>query len=129
MDPNLFYLNWDILFEVFMTIIFLSFVIERGLALFFESNFYVNRFAGKGYKPLIAYAVSFGIISWLKFDSLSILFQRDSTHIIGYLITAAIVAGGSKASIALFRDFWKIASDAEKQRLQKQRADQNASGE
>ena len=121
MDPNLFYLNWDLLFEVFMTLIFLSFVIERALALFFESNFYVNRFSGKGFKPLIAFIVSFGICLWVQFDALSILFSRDKTHIIGYIITAAIIAGGSKASIALFKDFWKVMSDAERQRLQQPR--------
>jgi hypothetical protein len=35
----------------------------------------------------------------------------------GYLITAAIIAGGSKASLKLFQDLLKVKSTAEKERL------------
>ncbi len=122
MDPNLFYLNWDLLFQVFMTIIILSFVIERALSLVFESKFYVKTLSGKGFKPLFAFLVSFGVSFWVKFDALSILFARDKMHLIGYVITAAIIAGGSKASIALFKNLWNVMSDAERKRLQQQQA-------
>ncbi len=125
MDPNLFYLNWDLLFEVFITIIFLSFVIERALALIFESKLYINTLGGKGLKELLALLLSFGVCFWMEFDAMSILFQRDKTHMLGYALTAAIVAGGSKASIALFKNFWKVMSDAEKMRKQKKEEEVN----
>ena len=114
MDPNLFYLNWDILFEVFMTIIFLSFVIERALSLLFETEWYIKKLKKKIIKEAIAFVVSMWVCYWVDFDALSILFSKDKVHILGFAITGAIVAGGSKASIALFKDFWKIKSNADK---------------
>ena len=87
--------------------------------LVFESKLYINTLGGKDLKPLIALLVSFGVCSWVKFDAMSVLFVRDKMHVLGYFLTAAIVAGGSKASIALFKNFWKVMSDAEKIRQQK----------
>ena len=116
MDPNLFYLNWDLLFEVFITLIFLSFIVERGLALLFETKFYVNRFGGKGWKELLAFVASLVVCVFAKFDLVSILFVREAMHPLGYVITAALVAGGSKASVALFKDIWNTMSDAERMR-------------
>lgn len=65
-----------------MTIILLSFVIERALALVFESKLYINTLGGKDLKPLIALLVSFGICSWVKFDAMSVLFGSKSNSII-----------------------------------------------
>lgn len=121
MDPGLFYLNWDLLFEVFITIIFLSFVIERALALLFESKVYINTLGGKGLKELISFLLSVGVCYWVDFDALSILFSRETMHFLGFAITGAIIAGGSKASIALFKNFWKVMSDAEKIRLEQKK--------
>ena len=43
MDPNLFYLDWERLFEVLISIIIFAFFIERALALVYESHLYTNR--------------------------------------------------------------------------------------
>ena len=112
MDPNLFYLNWDLLFEVLMTIIFLSFVIERALALLFETEWYINRAKKRNLKELIAFLVSAYVCYWIDFDALSIVFSREKMSLPGFVVTGAIVAGGSKASIALFKDLWKVKSNA-----------------
>jgi len=118
MDPNLFYLNWDLLFEVLISIIFLSFIVERALAWLFESQFYINRLGGRGLKEIIAFALSVGVCYFVDFDALSILFQRNETHLFGLFITGAVVSGGSKASIKLFKEVWDSMSDAERKRLQ-----------
>lgn len=49
-----------------------------------------------------------------KFDAMAIIFSDERNSIIGYLLTAGIVAGGSKGSIKLFRDFLGWKSNAQK---------------
>jgi len=41
-------------------------------------------------------ALAFAVVKYWQFDALSILFQPDRQTVVGYLITAAIIAGGSK---------------------------------
>ena len=86
----------------------------------FESRFFINRFKEKSLKELIAVICGF-IICWLwKFDALSFVFPMEKTTIVGYIVTGSIIAGGSKASIKLFKDFMGVKStgqalkDAEK---------------
>ena len=43
MDPNLFYLNYERLFEVLVTIVIFSFFIERALSVVFESRWFTWR--------------------------------------------------------------------------------------
>jgi hypothetical protein len=110
MDPALFRIDWDVLAELLVTIIVLAFFIERALSLLFEYRYFVLRFDKKGAKEPIALIVSIAIVAWLEFDSLAILFRLDAPTWWGYLITAAIVAGGSKASIALFQNVMNAKS-------------------
>ena len=114
MDPALFRIDWDVLAEVLVTIIVLAFFIERALALVFEHRVYVNKLNEKGYKELIAFLVSLGVVFYWQFDALGILFRADQNSWWGYLITAAIIAGGSKASIKLFQDLMGAKSAAAK---------------
>jgi hypothetical protein len=44
MDLNLFHLDYERLFEVLVTIVILSFFIERALLVLFESRFFIERF-------------------------------------------------------------------------------------
>ena len=57
MDPNLFHLDWERVGEVLTAIIVLAFVLERALAVLFESRLFVKRFEGKGVKEWVAAAV------------------------------------------------------------------------
>lgn len=116
MDPNLFALNWDVVFEVLITIILLSFILERALATLFESRLFLNwekkkQSESKGsFKPLIAFVLSaIGCVLW-QFDALSIILLRDQMTILGAVITGGVVAGGSKGAIALFHDVLDIKS-------------------
>jgi hypothetical protein len=122
MDPNLFHLDWERTFEVLVGIVILSFLIERALALIFESRWFIDTFEkgeirkGRGVKELVALLVSVAIcIAW-KFDALSIIFLRANIAIAGSVVTGAIIAGGSKASIKLFKEIMGFMSDAEAER-------------
>lgn len=115
MDPNLFHVDWDRLFEVLIAIIVLSFFLERGLALLFENRAFVNKFQGKGIKEPIAFVLAFVICWRWDFDAVSIVILSESTTLLGKAITAGIIAGGSKASIKLFHDVMKVKSSAKKE--------------
>lgn len=114
MDPNLFYLDWERTFEVLVSIVVLAFLLERALALLFEYRFFVDYFEGKGVKTPIAFVVA-SAVCWLwDFDAISTIFLKESTIAMGYILTGAIVAGGSKASLKLFRDVMGVQSRASK---------------
>jgi hypothetical protein len=113
MDPTLFRIDFEVLTEVLVVIVVLAFLIERALSLLFEHRLFVNAFADRGLKEPIALLVSVAIVRYWEFDALSILFQGDRTSFAGYLITAAIIAGGSKGSMKLFQDLLKVRSSAE----------------
>lgn len=119
MDPNLYHLDWARLFEVLVMIVVLSFLLERALSLLFESRIFVNKFAEKSLKEPIAAAVGIIVCVVWDFDAISIILFRDKTTIIGAVITGAIIAGGSKASVKLFRDILGFMSMAEAERQAK----------
>ena len=116
MDPNLFHLDWGRLFEVLIGIVVLSFFIERALALLFESRFYISRLQGRSLKELIALVVSVVVCWFWEFDAISMIFLREHVTFGGFLLTGAIIAGGSKASVKLFRDLMGVQSTAERLR-------------
>jgi hypothetical protein len=114
-DPNLFHLDWERLFEVLAAIIVLAFVLERALALIFEHRLYIDHVQGKGLKEFIAFAAAL-LVCWAwKFDALSMILLREQTTFLGEAITAGVIAGGSKGAIKLFRDVLKIKSSHFKQ--------------
>lgn len=116
MNPNLFNLEWGRLLEVVVTIIVLAFLVERALSLLFEHRLYIKHFNQKGFKEPIALVVSLLVCWFWDFDAIGIVVLAERTSIIGKLITAAIIAGGSKGSLKLFRDLLDIRSDAERAR-------------
>ena len=125
MDPNLFAVDLERLFEVLVSIIVLSFLVERALAVPFENRLLVKSLSKKGLKELIAFFVSFLVVHHWDFDAVSIIFTKETTQFWGQVMTAAIVAGGSKASIKLFHDVMGAMStaEAEKKQADKARAD------
>lgn len=112
MDPNLFHVDWGRLSEVLIAIIVLSFVVERALSVLFESRFFVGRFKEKSLKELIAFIVGAAICWYWDFDAVSMIFLKDSVTVYGAIVTGAVVAGGSKASIKLFHDLMNVKSSA-----------------
>src|SRR3989337_2747209 len=114
MDPLLFGVKGDVVANVLGMIVLLSLVVERALSPFFEWRVILERTKEKGVKEPIALVVSFLVVYYYKFDALAVVFSQDKSSLIGYLITAAVVAGGSKGSIKLFRDFLGWKSTAQK---------------
>ncbi|MBL4656437.1 MAG: hypothetical protein JKX73_00430 [Flavobacteriales bacterium] len=119
MDPAMFHINYERLVEVLITIVIFSFFIERALSVLFESGIFIKRTKGKkGVKETLAIVVSVAVCWVWDFDALTIiLVSNDHMTTGGIIITGAIVAGGSKASIALFRDVMGFMSNAEKARI------------
>jgi len=119
MDPNLFHLDWERASEVLAAIVILSFMIERGLAIVFENRLFIKHCEEKGTKEFISFFVCVFVCIFWKFDALSAIILADKNNIVGYLITGAIISGGSKASIKLFRDTLGFMSSAERERQAK----------
>lgn len=140
MDPNMFYLDNERLFEVLFTIVILSFFVERALSVLFESRPFIRLYdpenlteamqtkqAGedqkkkptkkKGVKEFITVAVSVAVCVVWQFDALSIIMvSHEEMQGFGYFITGSIIAGGSKGSLKLFRDVMNFKSSAEAER-------------
>ena len=116
MDPNLFYIDWERLFEVLVAIVVVAFLLERALALLFETRVFIKRAQGKSLKELIAFVVGVLVCWYWDFDAFSMIFLKEEVTILGVVITGGIVAGGSKASVKLFRDLLGFKSTAEADR-------------
>ena len=130
MDPNLYHLDWERLFEILITIVIMAFLLERALSLLFESRVFINHAQGKSFKELIAFVVA-ALVCWFwDFDALSMIFLKSKVTIYGAVITGAIVAGGSKASIKLFRDIlaFKSTAEAARQAAEEEEEEKNQKG-
>lgn len=111
-DPNLFHLDWDRVAEVLAAIVVLSFILERALAVLFESRFFIERFDGAGIKEWIAAGVCIAVCVYWKFDAVSMIVLTDHTNLFGEIVSGAVIAGGSKASLKLFHDVLDVRSSA-----------------
>ena len=110
-----------------MSIIIMSFLLERALALLFESRFFIKRFKERSLKELISVIICAVVCVIWKFGAVSMIFLKESTTIFGAIITGAVMSGGSKASIELFRHVMGIMSLEEKLRVaQKEKEIENA---
>jgi len=86
---------------------FLSAFIERSLSVIFELDFLVHRIKGKSIKSVVALAFAYLVVNHWKFDAVSAILGSPKTTVsgddfYGVLLTAMLVAGGSKASIKFF---------------------------
>jgi hypothetical protein len=119
MDPNLFAIDWQQTGEVLTTIVVSSFLVERALALVFESEWYLDTLSKKHLKELITFILSLTICIVWKLDAVSIILHGEKMTIFGEAISAAVISGGSKASLKLFRDVMGIENgQAKEARLQ-----------
>lgn len=104
MDPIFFEINWDRTLESLTLIVILSFVVERALTLLFETKLYERYAKPLHIKPLLAFITSYAIcINW-QFDVLSIIMAQAAMTKFGYVITAGVIAGGSKGALQLLRN-------------------------
>jgi hypothetical protein len=119
MDPLLFGMSADVVGEVLGTIVVLSLLIERALSPILEWRPVLEKIDSKGIKEPVAILASLLVVYFYKFDALAILFKEEHQSWLGYIVTAGIIAGGSKGSIKLFRDFlgWKSEAQKEKEEI------------
>ncbi|MET0795125.1 MAG: hypothetical protein ABW061_26640 [Polyangiaceae bacterium] len=115
MSPQ-FVIDTERLFNVLIVIVIASFLIERALALVFENKWLVDRLSNRGLKEPIAFAVSLAVCKHWNFDAISVLFGKPTNQLWGYVVTGAIIAGGSKASLVLFHNVIGAMSNAEAER-------------
>ena len=118
MDPNLFYINYERTFEVLVTIVVISMIVERTLALLFESRPFIQKTErAPGIKEIISFVVSVTVCIYWQFDALTIIMASgDKMTIPGMILTGGIIAGGTKGSVKLFKDWLGFMSSAEKER-------------
>jgi len=133
MDPNLFHLDWGRTVEATALVVVLSFFVERACAVLFESRWWISHFEdarvgkpapdaekqkkvlpGQRYplKELLAFLLGAGVCWSWDFDALSIIMLSEQTQLIGILVTAGVVGGGTKGSMALFQGVLGIKSSA-----------------
>ena len=112
MDPNFIHLDWERTFEALMLVAVVSIIIERSLSVLFQNRIYIERIHRDGMKETIALVVSIAVcIAW-KFDAMGMILLTETTTMLGYFVTGAVVAGGSKGSLKLFQDVFGLQSTA-----------------
>lgn len=130
MDPSLFHLDWEQVSEVLATVVVLAFIVERALAPLFESERFL-RLDPKGLKEVIAFGVALAVCITWKIDLLGVILRGEKVRVFGQVITASVIAGGSKASLKLFRDVMGIESASSRayRASKKTRAEAEAKGQ
>ena len=89
--------------SVFALLITLSVIVERGLATVFGWKYYVKLLGGKGLKAPIAFGVSFLNANQVPVDLVALLFNGE-TSVLGQVLTAGLLSGGSKKVAETFGD-------------------------
>jgi len=121
-------MSYDSFIDIALLLIFLSFVVERSLAIFFETEAYINIKNKPEYiKPLLAVMFSLLFLYVTNIDPMKlipeeIIVKTDSVQVIAIksiistFLFALVISGGSKASLKLFKDVLQVRSGAEKRR-------------
>jgi len=89
--------------SVFALLITLSVIVERGLATVFGWKYYTKLLVGKGLKVPLAFGVSFLIANQVPVDLVALLFNGE-TSVLGQVLTAGLLSGGSKKVAETFGD-------------------------
>ena len=118
-DPNAFAVPWAVIFEALALVIVLAFVLERCLALVFESKFFIHFSQNQEAKPVpkgdykapIAFVLAVLTCLLYQIDIVAALMSHSHPSVFGAVISGGLVAGGSKASIKLFRDILGVYSN------------------
>lgn len=102
-------------FQQILLLVVASFILERALALVFEQDFFraLNKNNRIGWmKEFIAFGVSYSVCRIYNFDCLSRLFCESAplnqVTDFGEILTAMVIAGGSKGAMKLMQDYLGI---------------------
>lgn len=123
-DPMFFTVNWELVLEAVGTVVLISFIVERSLAVFFESRWYIEKSKSSSspmrkIKEPTAYLISLLVCLAFGFNMMAVVFPNSEgfpAEAMGFLLTAGVIAGGSKGSIRLFRDLLGFQSNAYKEK-------------
>jgi hypothetical protein len=131
MDPLLFNIDGETVTTVISTIAMLSIFIERALSIVFEWRPVVDRLEKWWWlKEPITFFISLYIVWFsIEFDALAIIFRNETKTLIGCIVTAAMIAGGCKGSVKLFRDLLDWKSSAYRELIEKNRKAQKLPGD
>lgn len=101
----------EAIFVGLFQVVLIAMLVERALSLVFEAdpieNVLKRRFSGYAMKEVIALGVSWLAVSQSQLDMLAVIRMaapNDGFWSVGYFLTAAVVAGGSKGAMILFQD-------------------------
>lgn len=108
--------NWDRIFNMFVLVTIVSMMIERALALFFESRLLIDKVSGNGNKEIICAIVGIAVCIYWEIDAMYVITGAGKAKTAGMILTGLVVAGGSKASVKLFQDVMGIKSGAKAER-------------
>ena len=112
MDPNFIHLDWERTFDAIMIVAVVAVILERALSVIFQNRIYIEYLHKSGMKEAIALAVSIAVCAAWELDAMSMIILTGTTTVQGYIVTGALVAGGSKGSVKLFQDMLNLQSAA-----------------
>jgi hypothetical protein len=122
MDPNLFHVDSERAMEAVGLIVLLAFIVERALAVIFESRKFVEATSDSAAKEIIASIVSIAICMYWQFDAISMIILSEKNRVAGYIVTGLVIAGGSKGAVKLFHDLLNVQSSAVREAKAKKQA-------
>ena len=105
MQPDFFEADYTQLTEAIFVVVLLSFIIERVLAVVFEHALYKKYLDGKGLSAPISVALSFLVCRSFHFDLLAVMFKDQAAGLLGTILTAMLISGGSKGTMQLMNYF------------------------
>jgi hypothetical protein len=113
-------------------VVVLSMVLERALSVPFEWGIWKDWLETNKLRAPISLVVAWVICQHMQFDLLQYLTRADKTWVgafsIGTLLTAAVIAGGSKGAILLFQGILGFGKEAVEARIARKADDAAAAG-
>lgn len=94
-----------------LTLVVLSFLLERALALIFDHEWFRLIPNNNRYKPIIAFAAAWLVCWYYSFDVLAALLEPEGITWLGILITAGILSGGSAVVVQLVQQIWGFSRE------------------
>lgn len=105
--------DWSVLVKILWFVTVLALLVERALSLVFEHRFWIaleRDFTGSGLKEVIATVLCWSMCATAGFDAFGIMFSRPPS-VFGLVLTACMIAGGSKGMLKLMRDVLGVAKN------------------
>lgn len=134
-------MSWDAFSETMLLLILASFVVERSLAVVFETRVYIRRFGTSNMiKPTIAVIYAMVFVAVVDINIVEVIRQSSdgasteysyswtggpatiAYNLLVITLTGIFIAGGSKASVKLFHDVLEIKSKDEAMRTKEVKA-------